>query len=583
MNTEWNINSNPTLIRILLPISRTERVFRVFRLLKDYFPEIASELFLLYIREDSIHDKEWEWYCDFQEISAYYLPNWKIHIIAAQGDAVSRIVETALRFRIDLVIYAHPPIPSFFHPILSSSLIRLLSCTQNPILLLPDPMPGCRNFFPIKNILFYVQPKEASRIAPAYALKAARLLNANVTVLSIARKSKQKRTRAEFELLRDRYWDESRLHAFHIALETVSFQKAVSKSIAALDPDLIIFSLQHLHPMSRFFFLKKLSKMIPGITQPILIVKRFEGVRHLEQKYSRIYSNLSEYDLAKSDSQIPSIAADDIGGVDGEQELLLGYYSQRGIRDALKKYGFLDDFTRMGYPDIVVDISRVDRFRHRFRIFPEKSIHTEPLVDLIFRQEMLPAFIQSEPKYPNNPGPYLFIEWLCLQDPLRAYHSNQCPLPGQKYPGLGMGWKVLVILEFMAKRLGSVGLYNFPEYYHSARLFHRFFHFVSPEAEGRLLSLDRDSFPLHVLDVSWAIIHGLIKTSDAQYQWSGAPQVFPMTSQLKAYFRSDHYQSTVWQTLKSTRFKINRIQIENLRKLGKFYKLPEEILDSDGG
>jgi len=199
------------------------------------------------------------------------------------------------------------------------------------------------------------------------------------------------------------------------------------------------------------------------------------------------------------------------------------------------------------------------------------------LVDLVFRQELVPPFSRIPQGYPINLGSYLYIEWLCLQDPERSYRGLEIPLPGQKYPGLGLGWKVMVIIKLLARRIGAVAVYNMPEYYHTARFYHRYFHYLDPMLEGRLLALDRDTFPSHVVDTSWAFLHGIVMHNNKPCKWIGGPQILPLHPELDDYFQSDNYKTSLHKYMNSLRFTLEPDKMTDMIKNRSLYREPGEV------
>jgi hypothetical protein len=175
------------------------------------------------------------------------------------------------------------------------------------------------------------------------------------------------------------------------------------------------------------------------------------------------------------------------------------------------------------------------------------------------------------------------VEWICLQDPKRQYKPGESPLPGQAYPGLGFGWKALMLLYFMAKRMNVAGIYNIPQYYHSTRYFHRFFRFISPRLEGELMAIDRDTFPIHPVNVSWAVLHGLLTRRGVEIRWEGRPQMLPLNPALTYYFNSKRHRAAVFDTLKQARYRFDRNTYLALRDTGRLWQAPQtpEIFQGD--
>jgi hypothetical protein len=94
-----------------------------------------------------------------------------------------------------------------------------------------------------------------------------------------------------------------------------------------------------------------------------------------------------------------------------------------------------------------------------------------------------------------------------MQDPLLGFHQDvphdhsphlsqyytksgkyKKQLPGQKYPGLGVGYEFHKMLITLAEEAGRDGLMDVPEHFHNAVMYHEGgFHFVSPQHEAFFL------------------------------------------------------------------------------------------------
>jgi len=570
----------PIQIRVLIPVKRSERSLRVLRLMRNYYPEISSEIMLLHVLEKPDRKSELEALQDINGFVSEYLPEFRVQILVKSGKFLSVLRKTTLNHRIDLIIIPLPPVWRSFRIFRENPADRFIRSLRTPILFLTDPNRGFNT--PVRRVHIHVNPKAKSRIAPAFALRTARLLNSEILLSACARQSMHTGTCRKLEFLTERYLDEAALEKTSISVQSGSVFKHCQNIRREFQPDLMIFCIQDYGYFKLAEFLRTLNAYSMDCFIPILVVRRLEGLKYLERRYGMIHKNLSDYDLTFDEPQVKLPDGSELEHPSGPgSNKLLGYYTARGIKKALTKYGIISDLERIGYPDVVVDLGAVDRFRQRLRIFPNSKHDSEPLLDMVVKRELTSTLVERFPDFPRACEHYILIEWLCLQDSRRAFQSHQCPLPGQKFPGLGMGWKVLVLLEFMARRIRSAGLCNIPEYYHSGRFFHRFFRFVSPISEGELLALDRDTFPLHVVDVSWSIIHDLVKRGDKLFKWSGSPQIFPISPHLKSYFRADAYKTAMRKSLIENRFVLDNLKVDKMRADGTFYVVREKFSEAE--
>mgnify|MGYP000994322578 FL=1 len=528
------------------------------------------------------NDQEVDVLFDLNQISREFLPNSDVQIHIERGDPYRTILDRCTRLHINLLLVPHPPIQRRFFLHSPSSVWFFLKHSPVPTLFIPDPGEGQSGRLSFRSVLVDIDARQLTQpdASIPYALKTARLLSPNVCVSTTGRSLNKPRIQRSLERLATTYFDSrSRSQLTMINLRG-SFIRAISSAIKTGSPDLIILTSHpsdHPHALRRF---RKIAELIPSLTVPFLICRKNSRLSELESRYHQIYHSLSNVDLAQYAAPADDRRDDDLFQTGRSQQRFLGLYSREGIEKALMRYGVIHALAQIGYPNVSVDLDTHDPFRQRLRIAAsqqdEQHDSKVPLVDLIVRQQKYPDFAGALPEMPTFPEPFLFVEWICLQDPMRKYRRNQIPLPGQSHPGLGMGWQVLLILKLMARRMGSPGLFNCPEFYHNARFFHRFFHFAAPAAEADLLAIDRDTFPIHSVETSWLIVHRLLKRHELQtpYEWKGTPQILPLHPLLHAYFHSDAYLHAVHEHLKTLRFSVDPDAYAGLRESGALFSSP---------
>ncbi len=162
----------------------------------------------------------------------------------------------------------------------------------------------------------------------------------------------------------------------------------------------------------------------------------------------------------------------------------------------------------------------------------------------------------------------IIIDWLMLQDPTAHFSEHRPRLPGQRFPGLRIGRKVLDIFHNMALRLKCDGLLNIPEHYHNAYFYGKAFKFFNPQSEGHFRAIQRDMRHLRLNKAAWGIEwECLVEVNSAQYwQWFTDEQVFPVSDRLKAYFESEEYKNKVEESIQNVRFCIDDKKFEQQRK-----------------
>jgi hypothetical protein len=565
--------SLPVQVRLLIPVERSERFFRLVNLIHTRFPPVSCRIFLLGIAENNDPDTHLAMRQDIEELARELPSDFHADILIRTGDIIRILMHAARQNHVDLVILAYEPDFSLHISNTKTSISSILRKLRMPVMLLPgkaNPTTG-GPVFPFRNSLALLNAEESTRLGTAFALRSIRLL-CDHTVLAACSRSKDK-VHAYLSFIRQRYWPPESTETCRLQVFTGTATRALKASLQRHNPDFIVVSLQDRSYIERFRLAVSLKSALSTGNRAVLIINRPDWIGRQEKQLTRIYRNLSEFDLAYS----PSSTDDSHPSGDitmRKPALFMGCYSPEGLREVFRNYGLFHYLKRKGYPDAHIVFDKFDAGRERLRVFPGKQQGGDPLVDLVLRREFMPAFNVSADGFPDKPGSFLHVEWLCLQDPQRSYRDLETPLPGQKYPGLGIGWKVMIIIKLLACRLGAAGVYNIPEYYHTARLYHRFFRYRHPELEGRLLAIDRDTFPVHVVDVSWAFLHGLVYRNNQPSTWSGGAQILPLNQKLKAYFTSADYLNRMQITLQQERFYLDMPGLRDMMMNRRLYKEP---------
>jgi hypothetical protein len=233
--------------------------------------------------------------------------------------------------------------------------------------------------------------------------------------------------------------------------------------------------------------------------------------------------------------------------------LFLDRLTVAGLERELEAAGIYDHLSARGYGGFTLDASRVDR-EHRVRLLAAGV--AVPLMELrVSDMTCVPkdALLRArgvEVLY------FLAVHWLSLQDPRAEFSAGRPALPGQTYPGLGIGRRLLSRLMAWAYDWGKDALVNYPAYYHNALLYSRLFRFLSPRREGRMDALRRDLEGLGVADASWAIEKGRVieEPPGRVLRWKPSEMVAPLTRVLKSYMKSAEYEQAVAAARDSVRY-----------------------------
>ena len=238
--------------------------------------------------------------------------------------------------------------------------------------------------------------------------------------------------------------------------------------------------------------------------------------------------------------------------------LFLGRYSMNEVISVLGKRNFLKEAQKRNLWPLSFDLDSSEYPLQRFQIFYREKDPKKMIVDLKIREgrfrvkdEFASGFLSSEYEF-------LILEWLTLQNPLQDFSPERAPLPGQNYPGLSLGKKVLDIFVYLARLTKKDGLLACPAYFHNALLFCRQFNFIKPEKEAEILAI-RKAFPqVSFKDLAWIVhLNCLRGKRNDTYEWKGERQVYPINKTLKKYFESKAYRDKVRMSEKNLSFTID--------------------------
>ncbi len=216
----------------------------------------------------------------------------------------------------------------------------------------------------------------------------------------------------------------------------------------------------------------------------------------------------------------------------------LDFYSEQGLRLALKRYGFVAKLRELGYEQTDIRFGVREDGSHFLVVFEPPFDKDSVTAELVVRRTALDEIF-----------PVLKVEWLCLQNPKAAFSVEKPRLPGQHYPGLGLGKDVLSVILLMALRLKYMAVTNVADHFHNAYIYSGSFHFYKAEDEARFndfchfmkvneLSIDK---------IAWALENGDIfeKGEDTPYHWEPAVQILPLRSSLAERYSSVEYRKAV--------------------------------------
>jgi hypothetical protein len=236
----------------------------------------------------------------------------------------------------------------------------------------------------------------------------------------------------------------------------------------------------------------------------------------------------------------------------------LNRYSEDECHRAISEGPLGSKLSEIGFPDWTLELDLSDPFNHYLYIrspkFPDKKQY---LLYIIVRTDQFIlkvsshcpqglAFIRDNCNFDELN--LLYIRWLSLQNPARQFTPDRPRLPGQQFPGSGLGRTFLMELRKWCLKADRDGILNDPEHFHNAVLY-KGFHFMDPYLEAQfnrmLLDLNTEIKKKSLAMVSWAVGTGALRLQGKQFLWNMGEQVLPLSRTMISYFNSCKYTDTV--------------------------------------
>lgn len=268
------------------------------------------------------------------------------------------------------------------------------------------------------------------------------------------------------------------------------------------------------------------------------------------EHYDDVFRTLGRVEL-QAGADLETLELPNLFAGGGRENRWLGFYTEEGLRLALERYGLWDDLAELGYHECRLETRCDDPDEHLLRIWCEiPLIEKVPLIELVVRREVLRPRAELAENMPDGIVGVLNVEWLQLQRPDAPFTRDRPPLPGQKYPGLGLGREILELLRQACKRIGLEGLVTVPSYFHNAYLYVPDFSYVDPREQGIFLAMCRDVIPESqgsFAAASWAVTLGMVteEGSEEPFEWFHDVMLAPVSERLRLYAAANWYQREV--------------------------------------
>lgn len=233
------------------------------------------------------------------------------------------------------------------------------------------------------------------------------------------------------------------------------------------------------------------------------------------------------------------LTAEDLVGPEpgmARETRILGRYTPQGFELLLERLGVLPRLRALGYAAPLLDVDFGTGLGQTLRVFGEPE-RRHLLLELRMRRDRRTV--------PDRE--VLMVEWLLLQNPRAAFSDRLPPLPGQRYPGLGLLGVVVGLLALICEQLGLDGVAEVPSHYFVAAVGRKHLRFVAPGAQARFEALIEALRGIPLAEAERALADGRLvdAATGSVERWIPAPMVIPVSRGLSAELRGEAYESAV--------------------------------------
>ena len=281
----------------------------------------------------------------------------------------------------------------------------------------------------------------------------------------------------------------------------------------------------------------------------------------LYHEYKKIAKKITRIDIQSGidENELTMESLLNFGRVSSCSNLFLGVFSNSGLMYILKKFRIIDELAKKGLTDITTEVDTSDTHTHKMYVYNGEPNPANVVCELVAKIGPLNFDNAMLKTYPKRFMSFLQVEWLLLQNPKTRFTEKKPRLPGQSYPGLGLGRNMMILLILMAKNLRLNAIVNKPHFFHTAFFFTKKFIFVNPYKQSEVEALSRDLLKKYsVYDIAWASnFEAIIKNNGEYFTWEPEFLIYPMSKRLQKYFDSKDYKKIVSKNKKEISFSID--------------------------
>lgn len=206
-------------------------------------------------------------------------------------------------------------------------------------------------------------------------------------------------------------------------------------------------------------------------------------------------------------------------------------YTEAGLRTAIREYGLDAKMRAIGIDDFELRITEEDAFRHRLEVLlPDAELEDRHVMDL--RIHLTRVGLPGVEEHAD----VVMIEWLLMQNPRAPFTPERPRLPGQRYPGTGLGRDVAQLLFLLTRRVQREALVTVPERFHLAELYRRAgWRPVNLDLEHTLSDVLAATRHLSFAARAWAVERGLVRDEHGvPFVYRPHERVLPVSERLDA-------------------------------------------------
>ena len=205
-------------------------------------------------------------------------------------------------------------------------------------------------------------------------------------------------------------------------------------------------------------------------------------------------------------------------------------YSEAGLRTAIREFGLDDKLRALGIVDIELRITEEDPFRHRLEVLlADAALDDRHVMDMRLHLSRvgLPGVVEH--------ADVVMVDWLLMQNPRSWFCAERPRLPGQRYPGTGLGRDIAQMLMLLCRRVQREALITIPERFHLAELYRRSGWLpINLEEEHALTDVLRATSSLSLAARAWAVERGLVRDAHGTpFSYHPHERVLPVSERLE--------------------------------------------------